>query len=230
MRFISSQQPVSMNRILQSLIICLIIGMPLLLDAQQSINPGNPQKTIIQLSGIIRNDSLQTLPFASIVVPNRSQGTVSDFWGYFSIAVYPNDTVRFSSIGYKSYSFVFPTDFVDKEFDLNIYLEEDTIFLSETVVFPWTSYDQFLKAVVALELQDEEMERARKNIALMQKQIFSQEYQVDASLNYKYYMSEKANQAYTAGQLPTISLLNPFAWAQFFEALKSGLFSSKKKN
>lgn len=219
-----------MNRILFCLIISIFFGTFGILNAQTPGNPGSQKKTIIQLSGIIRNDSLQTLPFASIVVPNRNQGTVSDFWGYFSIAVYPEDTIRFSSIGYKTYSFVFPDDFIDKEFDLNIYLEEDTVFLSETVVFPWTSYDQFLKAVVALELQDEEMERARKNIALMQKQIFSQEYQVDASLNYKYYMSEKANQAYTAGQLPTISLLNPFAWAQFFEALKSGLFSSKKKN
>jgi hypothetical protein len=219
-----------MNRKLQRLIIVLALSIPGAMYAQQTTTPEILVKPIIQLSGIVKNDSLQTLPFVSIVVPNRNQGTVSDFWGYFSIAVYPNDTVRFSSVGYKTYFFIFPEDFIDKEHDLNVYLEEDTVFLSETVIFPWTSYDQFLKAVVALELQDEEMERARKNIALMQKQIFSQEYQVDASLNYKYYMSEKANQAYTAGQLPTISLLNPFAWAQFFEALKSGLFSNKKKN
>lgn len=209
----------------------LTVLISLLINYQadsQSIDPEG--KPIIQLSGVIKNDSLDHLPFVTIVIPNRNQGTVSDFWGYFSIAVYPNDTIRFSSVGYKPQYFTLPSNFKDKELDLNIVLQQDTVYLSETVVFPWTTYDQFLKAVVALELQDEEMDRARKNIAILQRQIFSDEYQVDASLNFKYYMSEKANQAYTAGQLPTISLLNPFAWAQFFEALKSGMFTSKKKS
>lgn len=208
------------------ILLMILLGAGDILHAQE-ITPDTVP--IIQVSGVVKNDSLDKLPFVSIVIPNRNQGTVSDFHGYFSIAIYPSDTIRFSSVGYKSQVLTLPSDFIEKQLDVNIFLEEDTVFLSETVVFPWTTYDQFLKAVVALELQDEEMERARKNIAILQRQLFSDEYQVDASLNYKYYMSDKANQAYTAGQLPSISLLNPFAWAQFFEALRNGLFTSKKK-
>ncbi len=186
-------------------------------------------KPIIQLSGIITNAKMEGMPFTTIAVRNRSQGTISNFWGYYSIAVHPDDSIRFSSVGHKSVEFTFPANIEIKEMHQDIILELDTIYLSETIIFPWTTYDQFLKAVVELELQDDDMERARNNIAMMQKQLFSDEYQVDASLNYKFYMQEKSNQLYTAGQVPTLSLLNPFAWAQFFEALKSGAFSSKKK-
>ena len=186
-------------------------------------------KNVIQLSGVIRNDSLKTLPFVTIVVENSSRGTVSDFWGYYSIPVYPNDTIRFTSIGYSDYRYVLPADLAGTNYSKEIVLLTDTVFLKETVVFPWHTYDQFLKAVVELDLPEDDMARARKNIETIQRQLISSEYQADASLNYKYIMNQKYNQAYTAGQYPTVSLLNPFAWAQFFEALKSGLFKSKKK-
>ncbi len=186
-------------------------------------------KNVIQLSGVIRNDSLKTLPFVTISVENSSRGAVSDFWGYYSIPVYPNDTLIFSSIGYSSYRYVLPADLEGNNYSKEVVLTTDTVFLKETVVFPWHTYDQFLKAVVELDLPEDDMERARKNIATIQRQLISSEYQADASLNYKYIMNQKYNQAYTAGQYPSVSLLNPFAWAQFFEALKSGLFKSKKK-
>ena len=186
-------------------------------------------KNVIQLSGVIRNDSLKTLPFVTIIIENSSRGTVSDFWGYYSIPVYPNDTIRFSSIGYSDYRFVLPANLDGTNYSKEIVLMTDTVFLKETVIFPWHTYDQFLKAVVELDLPEDDMARARENIATIQRQLISSEYQADASLNYKYIMNEKYNQAYTAGQYPSVSLLNPFAWAQFFEALKSGMFKSKKK-
>ncbi len=203
-------------------------GQELLSDTVPTLTE-RQKKPIVQLSGIITNTKKEGMPFTTIAVINRAQGTVSNFWGYYSIAVHPDDTIRFSSVGHKSFEFTFPDSFSEKEWHADIVLAYDTVVLSETVVFPWTTYDQFLQAVLDLELQDEDMDRARSNIALMQKQLFSEEYQVDASLNYKFYMQDKANQLYTRGQVPTLSLLNPFAWAQFFEALKSGAFTSKKK-
>jgi len=189
----------------------------------------NEEKDVIQLSGVIRNDSLKTLPFASIAVLNTNRGAISDFWGYYSLAVYPYDTIQFSSIGYKKITIVLPENLDGKSYSNDIVLTTDTVFLSQIVVFPWRTYDQFLKAVVELDLPEDDMSRARKNIALIQEQLISDEYQADASLNYKYYMNQKYNQAYTAGQFPVVNILNPLAWAQFFEALKSGMFKSKKK-
>ena len=186
-------------------------------------------KAIIQLSGIIRNDSLEALPFSTIAVLNTGRGTASDFWGYFSIAVNAGDTIQFSSVGFKKSTYIVPALEDGTHIDHDVKLLSDTIMLAEATVFPWTTYDQFLQAVVDLDLADEDMDNARRNIQLMQRQLISDEYQADASLNYKYYMQQKQQQAYTAGQYPSVSLLNPFAWAQFFQALKEGLFKNKKK-
>ena len=196
---------------------------------EDSLNQANTSEKIYQLSGLIINDTLSSLPFVTIAIINRNQGTVSDFWGYYSIPVQKNDTVRFSSVGYKSYSFTLPSDFEENDYDLNVQLMPDTVYLKEAVVFPWSTYDQFLRAVVELELQQDDLIRAKNNIALLQRQLFSDEYQADASLNYKYFMDQKINRAYTAGQYPSVSLLNPLAWAQFFQALKDGLFKKKTK-
>ncbi len=186
-------------------------------------------KDIIQLSGVVRNDSLKSLPFSTIAVINTGRGTASDFWGYFSIAVHSGDTIQFSSVGFKKQVYVVPAGLEGTHQSHDVVLITDTIMLAEATVFPWSTYDQFLKAVIDLELADEDMENARKNIKMMQRQLIDDVYQVDASLNYKYYMNQKYNQAYTAGQFQSVSLLNPFAWAQFFKALKDGLFKSKKK-
>jgi hypothetical protein len=195
-------------------------------DPDSSLQDDRP---VIQLSGVIVNDTAKSLPFATVAIPNREKGTVSDFWGYYSIPVYADDTIRYSSVGYKKQVFIFPEDFEGEHYNHNVTLITDTIILLEAVVFPWNTYDQFLRAVVELELPEDDLARARKNIAMLQRQLISDEYQVDASLNYKYFMESKYNQAYTAGQYPSVSLLNPLAWAQFFEALKDGLFTKKNK-
>ncbi|MEA3443720.1 MAG: carboxypeptidase-like regulatory domain-containing protein [Bacteroidota bacterium] len=201
-----------------------------LIFGQDTINiPQYKDKEIIQLSGVIRNDSTEALPFTTIAVLKTGRGTAADFWGYFSIAVHSGDTIRFSSVGYKSLNYIVPVSHEGKHQSKDVILHRDTVMLDEAVVFPWSTYDQFLKAVVELELADEDMKNARKNIKIMQRQMIADEYQVDASLNYKYYMKEQYNKAYTAGQYPSVSLLNPFSWAQFFKALKSGDFKSKKK-
>ncbi len=191
--------------------------------------PDEDKRPIIQLSGVIMNDSVKSLPFATIAIINRDKGTVSDFWGYYSIPVYADDTIQFSSVGYKKQVFTIPENYEEDNYECNIKLITDTVMLLEAVVFPWNTYDQFLHAVVELELPEDDLERARKNIAILQRQLISNEYQVDAGLNYKYFMEEKYNRAYTAGQYPSVSLLNPLAWAQFFEALRSGMFKSKTK-
>ncbi len=217
-----------MNKYYFVLMACILVSG--VIYSQEEKPTQQPKyKEIIQLSGIIRNDSLQALPFTTVAILNTGRGTTSDFWGYYSLAIHSGDTIQFSSVGYKKQVYVVPDGIEGTHQSYDVFLVTDTILLDEAVVFPWSTYDQFLKAVVELELADEEMENARRNIKMMQRQLIADEYQVDASLNYKYYMDQKYNQAYTAGQFPSVSLLNPFAWAQFFEALKSGLFKSKKK-
>jgi hypothetical protein len=52
---------------------------------------------------------------------------------------------------------------------------------------------------------------------------------MDGSQNYKFSMQQMQDKYYYNGQLQPISILNPFAWAQFIKAWKEGKFKRKKK-
>jgi hypothetical protein len=43
-------------------------------------------------------------------------------------------------------------------------------------------------------------------------------------------MQQNANALYTRGQYPANNLLNPFAWAKFFNEVKHGLLKNQKSN
>ena len=94
-------------------------------------------------------------------------------------------------------------------------------------IYPWKSYEEFKEAFVNLKLPTDDMERARRNIALLRTQIIM-DHDPDARENFKNVMEQQYRQTYTQGQFPSYQLLNPFAWAKFFEALKRGDYKSKK--
>ena len=187
------------------------------------------ERKIIQISGVIQNDSLNTLPFVTIIVENTGKGTISNFFGYYSIAAHIGDTLQFSFVGCKDFRFVIPDTLRNSNLSYDFTMKMDTILLQEAIVFPWNTYEQFLTAVVEMEIPENDLDRANKNLLRLKEQILNMEYSpVDASLNYKYFMQNHYDKIYTAGQYPVVSLLDPFAWAQFFKALKNGDF--KRKN
>jgi hypothetical protein len=51
---------------------------------------------------------------------------------------------------------------------------------------------------------------------------------MDGSMNYQNYIDQQTSKLYYAGQTQPISLLNPFAWAQFIKAWKEGKFKRDK--
>ena len=75
----------------------------------------------------------------------------------------------------------------------------------------------------------DDLERAKKNLEWMEKRALIEEEGTWGSINYK-----RSNQLYTerlyyAGQAPPISVLNPIAWVEFFQALKDGSLKDPKK-
>jgi hypothetical protein len=48
-------------------------------------------------------------------------------------------------------------------------------------------------------------------------------------MNYKFSQTQRQTQLYSAGQYPSISVLNPLAWASFIQAWKDGAFKRKDK-
>ena len=184
---------------------------------------------LIQFSGNVTNEILQPLQFVHIVVMNRHLGTITDQKGMFSFIVQPLDTVLFSVVGYKRYRFVVPESYDGKFLHKDIILKQDTIRLAEVKIFPWKTYEEFKEAFLALELPEDDLERARKNIALIKTQI-----ELDQSaipeLNYKNVMKEHYYNSMIQGQFPSYNILNPLKWAEFIEALKQGKFKNNRKD
>jgi hypothetical protein len=109
-------------------------------------------------------------------------------------------------------------------------METDTIWIEEVVILPWKTYEEFRDAFLSLELPDNDLKRAYRNIALIKKQMYYPNENPDPELNYQYKLKEQYNQLYTKGQIPYYSIFNPLAWVEFFKYIEEGRFKNKNKD
>ena len=193
------------------------------------------QEILIQWTGVVRNELLEPIPFAHVIDLKDFRGIVSDPKGMFTIITYPNDTLYVSCVGYKTRRIPVPniSSGDSKHYIKDIIMEEDTIMLSEVVIFPWKTYKEFKDAFMAVELPEDDLQRAYRNIAVLQEQIYSAmiNRQATPTTNFRDVMANRHNRMMTYGHMyPTYSITNPIAWAQFFQALRDGEFKKKENN
>ena len=181
------------------------------------------EDNLIQFSGIIvTGDSLKPVPYANIIIKNSHRGTTSDFFGYFSFVAKEHDTIVFSCIGFKSNRFIIPDSLSTNRYSLIQVLITDTFLLTETYIYPWPTKEQFKMAFMNLQIPDDDLERAKKNLQLIEMHERFKAMGMDGSQNFKNFMQEQTSRLYYAGQYPPTNLLNPIAWARFIEAWKNG--------
>ena len=209
----------------------LLIGLLLLLFAgiasAQEEEEYNMDE-LIQFSGvIITSDSLKAIPLAHIIVVNSMRGTVSDFNGYFSFVAKKLDTVEFSAVGYKADSFIVPDSITNNRYSIIQLMSTDTIWLSETVIYPWPTKAQFKEAFLTLEIPDDDLEIARKNLNPRQLLAKAENLPAEGSVNFKYLVDQQVDKLYYNGQTQPITILNPFAWVKFVQAWKEGKFKRR---
>lgn len=186
-------------------------------------------RDLVQFSGVVvTSDSLQPVPFASIIVKNTYRGTISDYFGFFSFVAKMNDTIEFSSVGFRKAMFIIPDTLTENRYSLIQVLMRDTVLLKEAVIYPWPTREQFKQAFLSLAVPDDDLQRARKNLEKQRLQEIAENLPPDGSLTYKYQMQQQYARLYTVGQLPKNNLLNPIAWAQFIKAWQNGDFNRKK--
>lgn len=194
------------------------------------IQLGNAQtdKKVIQFSGVVVNgDSLQPVPYTNISLKGSNHGTMSDYFGFFSVVAESYDTIVFSSLGFRRSQYIIPGDLKENHYSIIQMLQKDTILLRETVIFPWPTKEQFEIAFVNLQVPDDDLERARKNLSQDKIISISSTMPMDASMNYKNSTQQFNTKLYNAGQIPMNNLLNPIAWAKFVQAWKNGDFKRK---
>lgn len=185
---------------------------------------------LIQFSGVVLDkDSLTPVPLVAILISGTKRGTKTDFYGFFNIIVSPGDELEFISIQHKNAYYKVPDTLNNKYFSAIQILVKDTIQLANVDVYPWPSREEFKKAFLNLNLNDTDYERADKNMQRDALTYLERNAGPNAALNYKYVMQAYYTKVYTAGQQPSISLLNPIAWAQFIDAWRKGKYKKDQK-
>ena len=181
---------------------------------------------LVQFSGMIRDLQHRPLPYVNIIILSEKRGATSDQRGMFSFVVRPNDTILFSHMGHKGTIHVIPDSLGGQQYPADIFMVSDTFHLAEVRIYPWKTYQQFKEAFMALELPDDDEQRAYHNIALIKTQIkMNRDGAVpSSSIAFREVMRQEYNMLYSAGQTPYYTIFDPLRWAKFFESLKRGDF------
>lgn len=188
--------------------------------AQQASADMNGRK-VVQFSGMtIDADSLFPIPFVAIVIKGTTRGVYSTGSGYYSIVAQGRDTLEFYSLGYKTGVYIIPDTFTTSQVNHVQTLKMDTVLLTEMVVYPWPSREQFKNSFLALDIPDDDMERARMNLAQQRMVAAAQSVRADGQGAYRAQMQQQTNKNYYAGQYQPNNLLNPIAWAKFIQSMR----------
>ena len=178
---------------------------------------------LIQFSGVVvESDSLKPLPFTSILVKGSNHGTVSDYYGFFTLVAQVGDEIEFASVAYKEASYIIPDTLKATNYSIIQVMRLDTITLQQVTIYPWPTKEEFKKAFLKLDVPHGDYDRAQKNLAEDEMRQLAKGISMDSQGNYRYAMQQQYTKLYYAGQYPPNNLLNPVAWAKFIKAWKQG--------
>jgi hypothetical protein len=187
-----------------------------------------PYEDILQINGItMTSDSLRAVPAASILVVGKNRGVMSGDRGVFSIVVNRGDTLRFSALGFRDKEYVVPQNIRGPFVSLIQLMSQDTFYLSETIVRPLPTKENFDYAFLNWDIPNDQYEIARRNTETYTLRALAATLPKDGRENVQAYMNQRARESVYYGQRPPSNLFNPVAWMQFFDAWKRGDFRRK---
>ncbi len=175
------------------------------------------ERKVIQLSGIVRNDSLKALAFAHVIVKGIGRGTITNSLGDYSLATYTGDTIIFSCLGHKRKTFIVPKKVKGYQYSINPVLKIDPVMLGEALVLPWSDYQEFKQEVLSMKLPEDEYKRAVDNINYIVERAKLEPYRMTPSAAFRNQMQD-INYRKTRGT-PTINLLGI---SKLIQAIQNG--------
>ena len=178
-------------------------------------------RKVVQIGGlIVTGDSAYGVPGVHIYVDGSGRGTTSNEYGFFSFPTLVGDTLTISAVSYKKRKYIVPKS---KKDQITVYIElmQDTIMLPAVSIYPWPTEELFKEAFLALNptAGEEYLKRGNMNENLLLK--MQNAMNMDAGLNYAFYMKEAAKAQGNEYMAPTLGLLDPFAWARFIKSMKN---------
>ena len=180
---------------------------------------------LIELSGIIQDTQTQEpISFARIIIMNKKKGLMADAKGMFSFIVQRNDTIVFSSVGYKRLRIFIPDTISQAHQNVAITLNPDTIELKPIYIFPWKNYDEFREAFKKVKiLKPKDEQNLEINLEIIRLQIASQLSDIALpSTSFRTVMDNIHQQEMRRVTSPSNNLLNPFSWARFIKEIQDG--------
>ncbi|MES2702026.1 MAG: carboxypeptidase-like regulatory domain-containing protein [Bacteroidota bacterium] len=183
---------------------------------------------VIQINGVIMTaDSLRSVPGAVVLVKNKNRGVESEYNGVFSIVCYKGDTLQFSCIGYRSKEFAISRALPGQYFTMVQLMVQDTFYLPETIIKPLPSKEAFDYAFQNWHIPNDQYELARRNTDAYILRMLAYTLPRDGHEAQSRALAQQARQAVYYGQQQPINILNPLAWAEFFNAWKRGDYRRK---
>ncbi len=210
-----------------SLAVALLLGLTALLTPGTAHAQG--QKRIVQFTGIVtQGDSLFGIAGAAVYVPKAARGTLTNEYGYFSLPVLAGDSIIVRALGFRNRLVVVPATYQKDGYSAVLRMEEDATILPEVRIFPWTTEKLFKEAFLALKLPERALTAPEKNL---NDEVLRRIYQTmpsSAAANARATFALQQNDVLRRNSVPTIPLLDPFAWARFVKDVKSGAYKRVK--
>ncbi len=182
-------------------------------------------RKLVQFSGVIHNaDTNTVVPY--VTVKNNSyhnQTFTANHQGYFSFVAHEGDTISFTSVGYLPIRVIIPTVPEDK-YTAMVRMTAQIKELPMVTPYPWASIDEFNEAFMALEIADDDIVVAQKNLSpeslAALSRITPRSAEEIQSFSAMQNHIELSNQA--VNQRMANPLLSPFAWGNFIRQITEG--------
>lgn len=205
---------------LKTVIVFMMVGITMGAYAQET-----PTKKLIQFTGIIQNvDSNVVVPYVTIRNTSyKNQTFAANHQGYFSFVAHEKDTIEFTAIGYKTTQVIIPESETNRHSGI-IKMDASVTALPAVVVLPWASVEEFNLAFLALDVADDDLLVAKRNLSRESLVAMAREAPLSANelQNYQAISSHQNMTNRNINQRYANPLLNPFAWAKFIDQISKG--------
>ena len=190
------------------------------------------QKAIIFTGVVVAGGNSERLPGAYIYIPKAGKGTLADHAGYFSIPVFPGDSIVYSYVGFKTQYHVIPRNYNAETYSAIIAMREDVQMLAEVRVYPYATEEEFKKAFLEMKLPDQaDRDALARNTDPDYLNRMAAQVPNNAQTNYRYTMDQLIHGRESAANksfATTFPFLNPFAWNNFIKSVKNGDLKKKE--
>ena len=207
-------------------LVCALLFIGSCLTVTSVKAQGKPK--VVQFSGIVATgDSLYGVPGVTVYVPKAGRGTITNDFGYFSLAVLAGDSIVVRAVGYQHLTIKIPRNYDKQSYSVVLELKEDMNVLPEVRVWPYPTEKDFKQAFMNLKLPSKDLTGPERSLnETLMAQIFNNT-PASASANFRNTMDMQQlqydrNRGIAPNPYTNNPLLNPLSWFKFINQVKNG--------